>query len=96
MMPISQSGVIATHEFELDGEYTEFNVSFDFDYYPEIVGFVGGAPENCYPSEPEDWEFANIKVQVADNLWLPLDDEKEVEEALENAMRNALEMLNEP
>jgi hypothetical protein len=79
-------------ELELNGEFNEYEISFSFDYTPERPGNIHGLPENCYPFEPEDYEFGDIKIKIADNLWVTPDDESVLEEALVSGMRNVLEI----
>lgn len=54
---------MATENIKIDIMGVEFDGYVEFDYTPAVKGVYHLAPEDCYPSEPEEfeltWLFAN-------------------------------------
>jgi len=71
---------ICEHEMCWDLEPELFNVTIDnIRYQPQIPGRVSGPPENCYPDEPEEFEYEyDPPVQLS----------KAEEESIENEIRD--------
>lgn len=44
----------------------ELNLEVIGEYFPEAPGNYSGLPENCFPTEPEDFEIKEAKVLTTD------------------------------
>lgn len=49
---------------EIEGQ--EFECEVEFYFSPRVPAKLFAAPENCYPEEPEMWEFSSLKMMVND------------------------------
>ncbi|AUR93160.1 hypothetical protein NVP1184A_21 [Vibrio phage 1.184.A._10N.286.49.A5] len=52
-----------TVTLEING--TEVEAMLTFDYTPEVQGVYDALPQDCFPTEPEEWEL--IKLVAEDN-----------------------------
>lgn len=86
--------IYANCELNFKGVESEYRLSFTFNYYEGRPAFISGAPEDCYPEEPAEWEFEDIEINIPPNLWidLPAGFFKLVEPALFEAMQEKLEL----
>jgi hypothetical protein len=49
-----------TETITLEIGSVEVNFIVTFDYTPEIKGVYDALPQDCYPTEPEEFELASI------------------------------------
>jgi len=47
---------------DAENDITEF-FDVEFDYIPPVAGEYLAAPENCYPSEPDEIEITKITIE---------------------------------
>lgn len=74
---MSYFGVKTNWSTEYNGETVEYDVLFTCDYTPPVEGNLFGLPEDCYPSEPAEYEFSDIEIEIADGVWTDMRAEHE-------------------
>lgn len=80
-------------ELELGEETVEYVIFFTYDFYIGRAAKLGGLPENRYPADPEEFEFTNIKMEVANGMLIevPYEYEHLFQGVMEDAMRNDIQ-----
>ena len=60
-----------TKTVTLDINNTEVEAVLTFNHTPEIPGVYTALPENCFPTEPEEWELLNLETEDGDDCdWM--------------------------
>ena len=60
-----------TKTVTLDINGSEVEAELTFNHTPEIPGVYTALPENCFPTEPEEWELLSLKTENGDNCdWM--------------------------
>lgn len=54
----------------LDINGSEVEAELTFNHTPEIPGVYTALPENCFPTEPEEWELLKLVVDDNDCTWM--------------------------
>jgi hypothetical protein len=55
----------------LDINNIEVEATLTFDYTPEVKGVYDALPEDCYPTEPEEWDLLKLRTEDGDDCdWM--------------------------
>lgn len=49
---------------------TEVEAVLTFDYTPEVQGVYDALPEDCFPTEPEEYELIKLVAEGNDCSWM--------------------------
>tara|TARA_R110000803_G_scaffold210829_1_gene284059 strand:+ start:6690 stop:6959 length:270 start_codon:yes stop_codon:yes gene_type:complete len=50
--------------FLVDSDGQEWDIQFDFTYYPGRPAKLYALPEDCHPEEDEEYEISDLKVKA--------------------------------
>lgn len=60
-----------TKTVTLDINGSEVEAELTFNHTPEIPGVYTALPENCFPTEPEEFDLLNLETEDGDNCdWM--------------------------
>jgi len=59
-----------TKTVTLDINGSEVEAELSFNYTPEVQGVYDALPEDCFPTEPEEWELLKLVVEDNDCSWM--------------------------
>lgn len=60
-----------TKTVTLDINGSEVEAELKFEYAPEMPGVYTALPENCFPTEPEEFDLLSLKTEDGDNCdWM--------------------------
>lgn len=59
-----------TKTVTLDINGSEVHAELSFNYTPEVQGVYDALPEDCFPTEPEEWELLKLVVGEDDCTWI--------------------------
>jgi len=60
-----------TKTVTLDINGTEVEAALTFNYTPETKGVYDALPEDCFPTEPEEWDLLKLETEDGDDCdWM--------------------------
>ncbi len=59
-----------TKTVTLDINGSEVEAELSFNYTPEVQGVYNALPEDCFPTEPEEFEIIKLVVEDNDCSWM--------------------------
>ena len=60
-----------TKTVTLDINGSEVEAELSFNYTPEVQGVYDALPEDCFPTEPEEWDLLKLRTEDGDDCdWM--------------------------
>ena len=54
----------------------QYEAMICFNYYPGRPAKLYALPEDCYPQEDAEFELLNVKIDIAEGVWIDLPEDR--------------------